>query len=107
MLRATFIILKYALIESCCFSRISPSRAAHVPSRRQKRRICAVLISELVSISSAAKRRFCICRASRTLAAIALLASARPRRRISSDGTGLTRTCMSILSMMGPESLER
>ena len=107
MVRATFMILKYALIESCCLSMRLPRSLWHPSSRGQNLRTAAVVIPAFELMCSPLNLSRWISLAASTLAATAALLSPCFRLSISSEGTGRTRTWRSILSMIGPESLDR
>ena len=68
---------------------------------------CLPFISEFVLIPSEENRSCCICLALNTLSATVELDSACSFLTMLLASTGLSQRCMSILSIIGPESLDR
>lgn len=106
IVRASFIIREQARADRSILSIILSSRERHSGEREQNFSICRLFMAALQKMPSPANLSVCIFLALETRAAISALDS-DSFRFISLRASILeTINCMSMRSMMGPESLE-
>ena len=104
---ASLRIRLHALADIPAFATAFSRNSRHGTDSLQNSLICRPLISELVRIPSVEKRFSCMFLALLTLSATAELGSACSFLTMLLASTGLSHKWMSILSISGPESLDR
>ena len=107
IVRASFMIRVHARAERPMRSIRRSSRSLHSRSSGQYFSISLLFIAALQKIPSSAKRSRCISLAFMTLRATTSLDSAGRRSTSFFESIGCSQSCISIRSMIGPESFEK